>query len=163
MAATVIAVTAAGIIQGMVTDEVDTAATVMGGAATPVMAEPTAVHIAEVAAFRVVTEEAGSLVAVDTEAGGTVRKLVQEQRTVDRLLKRAIVRTETLLSLKPSSKAAGLRSGRINGWRLARLGESDVVYHCVRALLPKPAALKAPSRLILEFAMPLQYAWWPES
>jgi hypothetical protein len=79
MAATVIAATAAGIIQGMVTGEVDTAATVMGGAATPIMAEATAVHITEVVASRVVTEEAGSLVAVDTEAGGTVRKLVQEQ------------------------------------------------------------------------------------
>ena len=95
MEATVITVTAAGIIQGMVTGGVDTAATVMGGVATPVMAEAIPAAIVEVlmppavdsrdtaeeAVFRVDAEEVAFLVVVvGAEAGGIVRELVQEFR-----------------------------------------------------------------------------------
>jgi len=85
MEATVITVTAAGIIQGMVTGGVDIAATVMGGVGTLVMAEAILAHIVEVLMppavdSRDTAEEVPSLVVVvvGAEAAGIVRELVQE-------------------------------------------------------------------------------------
>jgi len=86
MEATVITVTAAGIIQGMVTGGVDIAATVMGGVGTLVMAEAILAHIVEVLMppavdSRDTAEEVPSLVVVvGAEAAGIVRELVQEFR-----------------------------------------------------------------------------------